>query len=466
VRRVALAAPLAALLAFAGVSGAGSYVPPPGDCCPQWSPSGTQIVFTTNRADGSNRTPTVGVVALAGGAEHFAPGIPVGLRSPDWSHVAYTKESSGAGWLAVSSPDGSGEKLLAQVAAVGSGGYTWSPDSKRLAFTASDGSLHAIAADGSQDTQVAPAPAGMAAWSPDGQFIAYVRGTNSPDIHVVHADGSGDAAVEPSVRADVNPVWSPDGLRLAYWSSDGRTALLKAARIGGSGGSVGFRIAGAVTNGAIVWAPDSKTLYGSGGGGLVGIELATRRRTTLGGIGNAVFAPGGARIAYTAGGECRDRVGVYVANADGTHRRRLTNSCRIVGTPGPDTIHADFSRVVLGLGGDDTLYADDTYYFFDGNTLDGGPGDDHLVGGFGQDVLDGGPGNDTLTGGASKDLLVGGPGRDRIDGGGGGDVIRARDRERDSIVCGKNGYGAAGRDTVYADRVDAVASDCEIVRRS
>ena len=118
---------------------------------------------------------------------------------------------------------------------------------------------------------------------------------------------------------------------------------------------------------------------------------------------------------------------------------------------------------MLGLGGDDTLYADDTYYFFDGNTLYGGPGNDLLIGGFGQDALDGGPGDDTLTGDASADVLIGGPGRDRIAAEGGGDTVYAVDGRRDRITCGKNAYDR--RDRVYADRIDVVAADCEIVHR-
>jgi Ca2+-binding RTX toxin-like protein len=166
-----------------------------------------------------------------------------------------------------------------------------------------------------------------------------------------------------------------------------------------------------------------------------------------------------------AGGECRDRTGIYVANADGTDPRRVSNSCRIVGTEGPDELHGDFSRVLVGLGGNDTLVADDTYYFFDGDTLYGGLGDDVLEGGYARDVLYGGPGDDTLSGDASADVLVGGPGRDRIVGGGGGDTIGAQDGERDTISCGRDGYGRAGRDVVFADRIDTVGRDCEIVHR-
>ncbi len=446
---------LVAFVALVGVAGAGNYTPPPGDCCPQWSPHGTQIVFSGNRGTGV----AMGVVAATGAAEHFVPGIPVGIRSPDWTHVAYIKYIGADWWLAVSDVDGSGERLLSRT----SGGFAWSADSKRLVFVNADRSLRAIAADGTGLVTLAPGPAEAPTWSPDGHILAYVRATDKPTVHVIRNDGRGDAAVEPSARADANPVWSPDGTHLAYWSSDGTTALLKVAQIGGNGGGVAFRIGGAVTNGAIVWAPDGMTIFGAGSGGLVGIDLGRGKRRTLAGIGNAVFSPGGQRIAYTAGGECRDRIGIYVASADGSNRRRITNSCRIVGTPGPDVLHGSFSQVVLGLGGDDTLYADDTYYFFDGNTLYGRPGDDNLVGGYGRDTLYGGPGNDTLTGEESNDILNGGPGNDHLDGDGGGDTIHAADGKRDWITCGKNAYDR--RDTVYADQYDVVAKDCEIVHR-
>lgn len=85
-------------------------------------------------------------------------------------------------------------------------------------------------------------------------------------------------------------------------------------------------------------------------------------------------------------------------------------------------LHGDFSQVVVGLGG-----------------------------------------NDTLTGGPSSDTLIGGPGHDHIEGDGGGDTIYARDGQRDWITCGANSYDR--RDVVYADRVDVVAPDCEIVHR-
>jgi len=82
--------------------------------------------------------------------------------------------------------------------------------------------------------------------------------------------------------------------------------------------------------------------------------------------------------------------------------------------------------------------------------ISGGSGNDRLRGGTGDDRIIGQAGNDSMKGNSGRDSLSGNSGNDRID---------ARDRQSDRIRCG------AGRDTVVADRIDRVGSDCERVRR-
>jgi subtilisin family serine protease len=103
-----------------------------------------------------------------------------------------------------------------------------------------------------------------------------------------------------------------------------------------------------------------------------------------------------------------------------------------------------------------------------GRTFNGTAGANHLTGtafadilnGFGgNDILRGGKGNDVLNGGSGNDTLTGGSGLDRLFGGAGNDAIHALDGQRDTIDCG------AGRDIVFADRLDRVAKNCETVRR-
>ena len=98
--------------------------------------------------------------------------------------------------------------------------------------------------------------------------------------------------------------------------------------------------------------------------------------------------------------------------------------------------------------------------------IDGADGRDRISGGKGRDCLQGGPDHDRVKGGADADRVAGGPGRDRLKGNGGRDKIRsgggrdrinAADGERDRVVCG------GGRDRAVVDRKDRVRG-CEAVK--
>jgi RTX calcium-binding nonapeptide repeat (4 copies)/Thrombospondin type 3 repeat len=92
-------------------------------------------------------------------------------------------------------------------------------------------------------------------------------------------------------------------------------------------------------------------------------------------------------------------------------------------------------------------------------TLLGGPGADNLASGRSDDELSGGEGNDLVSGGAGRDVVTGDQGQDTLNGGTGSDRIVSRDGEADTVTCGD------GTDTVEADTLDQVASDCEDVVR-
>lgn len=88
-----------------------------------------------------------------------------------------------------------------------------------------------------------------------------------------------------------------------------------------------------------------------------------------------------------------------------------------------------------------------------GNTLIGGPGNDHLVGGNGNDTLQGGGGNDVLSGENGNDTLIGGPGTDIMSGGRGDDVMVWNPGDGSDTLDGDSGFdtmlfnGSAGAET-------------------
>jgi Ca2+-binding RTX toxin-like protein len=73
--------------------------------------------------------------------------------------------------------------------------------------------------------------------------------------------------------------------------------------------------------------------------------------------------------------------------------------------------------------------------------------------------LRGGAGDDKLLGGEAADVMRGNPGVDEVRGNGGDDTIITRGDVTDYVYCG------SGNDTVKADPVDFVDTDCESVDR-
>jgi hypothetical protein len=457
-------APAAVASVFCCSAAAGNYMPPPGDYAAQWL-SNSEIALTGADDDYRSGVHVVDVDAEPPQERLIAQGRNL-LVSPSKQFFAFTVDPPRS--LVVSAADGSREHTVFDGTAQPAG---WLSDSSKLILAVPDtlspyARLYSVRPDGSDLVEY---PAGVRGVpSPDGSLFAYEVYSSAPTrIHVVTADGASTTTiVTHSAGGDSYPVWSPDGTRLAFWSRSGGAKVDLAVARGGAG-IRRVDVSGTGAYGSVVWSADGGTIYASTIHGLLRLDLASGERRLISSLPGGVLSPDGSRIAYTAGGECRDRVGIYVANVDGSGARRVSNSCRITGTDDPDVLHGSFSQVVVGLGGDDTLYADDTYYYSDGDTLYGGPGDDTLNGGFARDILYGGPGKDTLFGGASKDILVGGGGSDHIYGGGGNDTIGAQDGERDWITCGTNGPGSGIRDhdVVYADRIDTVARDCEIVHR-
>ena len=228
-----------------------------------WSPDGTRIAFTHYSDSWA-----IYVVRLDGDEKHK---ITIDGRdtidpvwSPDSKHLALTVISrsgsfkGGFGYfnhyanaavfddygtdIFVASADGSEVRQLTRDATP-SAWPAWSPDGSRIAFAAHDDGwdVFIVGYDGSAVKQLTKGDQDdiIPIWSPDGNQLIFTRIT--PSIHQISADsretgelieenieridlvmmndsGSGQCRLTPHSPRSLNPEWSPDGTRIAFYS--------------------------------------------------------------------------------------------------------------------------------------------------------------------------------------------------------------------------------------------------------
>jgi Tol biopolymer transport system component/CubicO group peptidase (beta-lactamase class C family) len=280
--------------------------------------------------------------------------------------------------LYVANADGSGQRWLTLNAWIS--GPVWSPDGRTIVFESlrdGNGEIYVVNAGGSGQRRLTRNPARdfAPAWSPDGRRIAFVRDrvrdrgpgrprTHKPEVYVMNADGSRQSRL---VRRGRQPLWSPDGRRLAFtrgqgggsvyvvnvdggrernvtrgpvrdfaWSPDGRRIAFDSARDGNSeiyvvdsdGGGLRRLTRNAGPDLAPAWSPDGRRIAFAGSRGIHVMNADGSGQRNLMRKPTRDFAPtwspDGRRIAF---GSRRDgNAEIYVMNADGSGQRNLTRS--------------------------------------------------------------------------------------------------------------------------------------------
>jgi TolB protein len=138
------------------------------------------------------------------------------------------------------------------------------------------------------------------AWSPDGRRIAFVSQAGGGEVvSMMNVDGTGVEALSPPTVHAIHPSWSPDGASVLYCTTDDLDPPRKNE-------SDIFRL-----------------------------DLGTRAITRLvtGGVNTfPVMSPDGRRIAFRRIVDGNNSE-VFVADADGSHPRNLTNDPAFDGWP-------------------------------------------------------------------------------------------------------------------------------------
>ncbi len=239
---------------------------------PQISPDGRQVVFVMSEADlkANESFSHLWMVAAAGGEPHRFTWSLKNESAPQWSPdgkwIAFISNREGKRaadgdgaaksqiWI-IPAAGGEAQQLTdvkggVSAAGFGGGGYSWSPDSARIAFVspepASDeeqkrmkekrdmivvdkdikmSQLWVIDIAGRQANQMTHdrLDATDPQWSPDGKQIAYVTRPSPKaddgvlgDIMVIPASGGTPVMLTKNEGPDASPRWSPDGRFIAY----------------------------------------------------------------------------------------------------------------------------------------------------------------------------------------------------------------------------------------------------------
>jgi tricorn protease len=97
----------------------------------------------------------------------------------------------------------------------------FSPDGESIAFIRGNGDLWIINKDGKNEKRILKGWATPDySWSPDSKWIAFSRDDNefNTDVFIISAEGGDPINISQHPDEDVHPVWSKDGRKLAFYS--------------------------------------------------------------------------------------------------------------------------------------------------------------------------------------------------------------------------------------------------------
>jgi serine/threonine protein kinase/Tol biopolymer transport system component len=204
---------------------------PPNECCGAWTPDGRYYIFISLAPAVSN----VWAIREPTGLFRASP-APVQLTTGPMSFRALTPSADGKK-LFVDGAQSRGElvrydpksgQFIPYLSGISAGELDYSRDGKWITYiTYPDGAVWRSRIDGSDRLQLTY-PAGLDAlprWSPDGNQIAYVgvRPGLPSRIFLVPSQGGAPQELVHDDQAEIDPVWSSDGKRIAFGRNDVRS---------------------------------------------------------------------------------------------------------------------------------------------------------------------------------------------------------------------------------------------------
>jgi Tol biopolymer transport system component len=199
---------------------------PPAECCGNWTPDGRYFVFQSRHQGRTHiwaiaeKKPLFGKattepVQLSAGPIDFLGPVP----SADGKKL-FVIGSQPRGELARF--DSKSQQFLPYLSGISAEGVSFSRDGAWVAYvTFPEGTLWRSKADGTERLQLTSPPMRtfQPVWSPEGKRIAFMGLSEQGKhwkIYVVSAEGGSPDALTPGEHDEGDPAWSPDGKSLVF----------------------------------------------------------------------------------------------------------------------------------------------------------------------------------------------------------------------------------------------------------
>jgi dipeptidyl aminopeptidase/acylaminoacyl peptidase len=315
---------------------------------PQWSPDGSQILFTSSVGG-----PGLWSVSPHGGApQRLASNVDAEIPrwSPDGKWVAYMSAASGYPELWLHSIAEKRERQLTKLGARVNA-FSWSPDGKWIAFSAArygnfdiwkvsvaDGKVYRLTSDSQYDI--------YPSWTPDSKTILFVRPDDrwvDHDIIATGADGGESRVLAHDANwFDYSTIWTNSSFGKPLVSPDGRTVLFRSYRSGWmnywslplAGGEPNAFAPEEADQSDAQWSPDGKQVaYVSNRNGTLSLHIVNvgerKGRVVvapkMGVVGSPSWSPDGKEVSYTLATP-RTPHDLFVVSLDSGRVRQLTHS--------------------------------------------------------------------------------------------------------------------------------------------
>ena len=265
--------------------------------------------------------------------------------SPDGKKIVYMSDQ--AGDMEINVVDSDGKSITRLTHNGGDDRFPrWSPDGKRLAFISEqEGApdVYLMGADGGQVTRITSNGTQdiLGDWSPNGEWLVYY-GEGTPELSTEERglwlrNPDGVNLVRLTTGKDRDPVWSPDGKKIAFVRWDGGNAdLFVLRKLANGTWQDGVEVTRLTQHEADDmspnWSPDARSIafvsFRDGSAEIYSMRVdgSKQRRLTKNEADDLTpdWSSDGSQIAFVS--SLYGQSEIFVMNADGSQQRRLTNN--------------------------------------------------------------------------------------------------------------------------------------------